>query len=76
MVEDTSELIELVSYLSTPLASSSLLGNSMSCSGSSILSFRAVFRSSGWYFRDSSNVNVSGVDHLVFFGNLYTEDIG
>jgi hypothetical protein len=56
MVKDISKLIELVSHSSTPLASSSSSGNSMSYSESSILSFRAVFRSSGWYFRDSLNM--------------------
>ena len=49
IVDDKSESIESierVSQSSTPPASSSDSGNSMSCKGSSILSARAVLRSS------------------------------
>jgi hypothetical protein len=47
IVEDRSESTERVSHSSTPLASSSESGNSISCRGFYILSARAVLRSSG-----------------------------
>jgi hypothetical protein len=44
IVEDKSESTELISYSSTPLASSSESGNSISCRGFFILSARTVLR--------------------------------
>jgi hypothetical protein len=44
MVKDILELIKRVSYSFTPLASSSKLGNLISCKGSFILSIRAALR--------------------------------
>jgi hypothetical protein len=56
MVKDTSELIKRVSYLFTPLTSSSKSGNLISYKGSFILSARTVLRSFRWYFLDSLNI--------------------
>jgi hypothetical protein len=52
MVKDILKLIKRVSYSSTPLASSSKLGNLISYKGSFILSVRAALRLFKWYFLD------------------------
>jgi hypothetical protein len=56
MVEDISKLIKLIFYLSTPLASSSLLRNLIIYKGSLTYSGRAYLRLLKLYFFDSSNV--------------------